>query len=251
MLHETIEEGIAVLTMDDPSSRNAFSPAVRARLQEALRRNETDATIRAIVLTGAGGHFCAGGNLAQMNVENWAQARTRFAETHALVRTLAAYPKPVVAAVQGWAAGAGVSLALLCDTVVAGRGAKFSVPFGKVGLIADLGLLHTLPQRVGEGRARQMLLYGEPVEVQEALAIGLIDRVAEDDEVLAAACACARRLGEGAPLPFQLTKQHFLRGLEDVLEWEREVQAALMLTEDHREGRVAFLEKRAAKFLGR
>ena len=251
MLHETIEEGIAVLTLDDPTSRNAFSPVVRAQLQEALQRNVADAAVRALVLTGAGGHFCAGGNLAQMQVETWAQARARFAETHALVRTLAAYSKPIVAAVQGWAAGAGLSLALLCDTVVAGRGAKFSAPFGRVGLIADLGLLHTLARRIGDGRARQMLLYGEPIEAQDALAIGLIDRMVEDDAVLTVACACARRLSEGAPLPFQLTKQHFLRGLEEVLDWEREVQAALMLTEDHREGRAAFLEKRAAKFLGR
>ena len=208
----TLRDGdIAILTLDNPARRNALSLEMRLKLTEALRRLDGDADVRALVLTGTGGHFCAGGDIAGQGSGSLADGRERFRMTHEMVRLLVRCSKPSIAAVEGWAAGAGLSLALLCDSVVAGEGAKFSAPFGKVGLIADLGLLHTLPRRIGEGRARQMLLYGEAMEAREALATGL----------------------------------------DEALDWEREAQAALMTTEDHAEGRNAFLEKRAPRFAGR
>ncbi|KZD08968.1 enoyl-CoA hydratase/isomerase family protein [Oceanibaculum pacificum] len=250
-LHERREGEIAILTLDNPARRNALSMAMRERMIEALRRLETDADIRALVLTGAGGHFCAGGDITGQGNASLAAGRERFRVTHEMARLMAGGSKPIVAAVEGWAAGAGLSLALLCDTVVAADSAKFSAPFGKLGLVGDLGLMHTLPQRVGEGRARQILLYGEPVEAAQALAIGLIDRIAPTGGALDAALARARTLAASAPLPLAVTRRYLSRGLDAVLEWERDMQAALMTTEDHGEGRAAFLEKRAPRFVGR
>ena len=251
VLRESRDGDIAILTLDNPARRNALSLEMRLKLTEALRRLDGDADVRALVLTGTGGHFCAGGDIAGQGSGSLADGRERFRMTHEMVRLLVRCSKPSIAAVEGWAAGAGLSLALLCDSVVAGEGAKFSAPFGKVGLIADLGLLHTLPRRIGEGRARQMLLYGEAMEAREALATGLVDRLAPDGGVLEAARERARLLAAAAPLPQQLTRQYLWRGLDEALDWEREAQAALMTTEDHAEGRNAFLEKRAPRFAGR
>lgn len=251
VLCEVREDGIAVLTLNNPARRNALSLEMRRKLTDILRQLNEDAAVRVIVLTGAGGHFCAGGDIKNQGQSSLADGRERFRITHEMVRLLVLGAKPTIAAVEGWAAGAGLSLALLCDTVVAGEGAKFSAPFGRLGLIADLGLLHTLPARIGNGRARQMLLYGEPLAANEALSIGLIDRLAPDDAVLAAALDRARQLAQSAPLSLELTRQYLWRGLDEALDWEREVQAALMTTEDHREGRAAFLENRAPRFIGR
>lgn len=251
VLCKVAEGGIAVLTLNNPARRNALSLDMRRKLIELLRQLDSDVAVRAIVLTGAGGHFCSGGDISGQGQSNLADGRERFRITHEMVRTLARGPKPKIAAVEGWAAGAGLSLALLCDTVVASANAKFSAPFGRLGLIADLGLLHTLPARIGHGRARQMLLYGEPASANEALSIGLIDRLVPEGAALEAAFERARLLAQSAPLPLELTRQYLCRGLDETFNWEREVQAALMTTEDHREGRAAFLEKRVPRFAGR
>ena len=158
--------------------------------------------------------------------------------------------KPVIAAVEGWAAGAGLSLALCCDTVIAAKDARFAAGFGKVGLIADLGLPCTLPARVGMGRARQILLYGEPVAAQEAERIGLVDQVAPSGQALAHALERARLFAGSAPLPVALTKRFLAEGLDAALERERDLQTALFLTADHAEGRDSFLAKRKLEFKG-
>jgi enoyl-CoA hydratase/carnithine racemase len=251
ILGERQDSEIAILTLDNPARRNALSMDMRRRMIDAFRRLETDPSTRALVLTGSGGHFCAGGDIAGQGASALPDGRERFRVTHELCRLMAGGSKPIVAAVEGWCVGAGLSLALLCDTVVAGEGAKFSVPFGRIGLVADLGLLHTLPARIGQGRARQMLLYGEPVDAAEALRTGMIDRIVPDGTALDAALECARTLAAAAPLPIALTRQYLSQGLSAALDWEREVQAALMTTDDHAEGRAAFLEKRPARFTGR
>ena len=112
------------------------------------------------MLTGAGGHFCAGGDISGMRIDDLAAGRERFRLTHRLVKLMVHCAKPIIAAVEGYAVGAGLSLALCCDTIVAAENARFAAGFGRIGLIADLGLNHTLPQRIGMGRARQLLLYG-------------------------------------------------------------------------------------------
>ena len=248
MLGEHRQGATAVLTLDYPQRRNALAVPVRAALADALDRIEADRTVRAVVLTGGGGTFSAGGDISGMDVGDMQAGRERFRLTHRLVRLLIEGGKPVVAAVEGWAVGAGLGLALCCDTVVAAADARFMAGFGKIGLIADFGLLHTLPRRIGEGRARQMLLYAEPVGAEAAERIGLVDRVVPPGMALQAALERAAMFAGAAALPVALTKSFLAQGLAEALEWERTVQSMLFLTPDHAEGKAAFLDKRAPRF---
>ena len=250
MLRHDLDGATAILTLDYPARRNALALPMRAALLTALEAIEGDRDVRAIVLTGAGGVFCAGGDISGMNATDLAAGRERFRVAHAVVRLLVQGSKPVVAAVEGACVGAGLALALCCDTIVAAADARFAAGFGAIGLVGDFGLLHTLPARVGLGRARQILLYGERLDAAVALSMGLVDHVVPSGSALATALERAAMFHGGAPLPVALTKQWLGRGLDAVLAWERDTQAALFQTADHREGRDAFLAKRVADFRG-
>jgi 2-(1,2-epoxy-1,2-dihydrophenyl)acetyl-CoA isomerase len=250
-LIESREGAVAILTLNEPAKRNALTPALRLALAEAIERIERDGAIRAVVLTGDRQAFSAGGDLSAMEVEGLGAARDRFRLLHAIVRAIVKSSKPYLAAVEGWAAGAGFSLALCCDTIVAGSGARFVAAFPKVGLVGDAGLLHTLPARVGLGRARQILLYARPVDAAAALQMGMIDEIAPDGKALEQALGRARAFDTLAPLSTAFTKEYLARGLDEVLDWERSQQAALFLTDDHAEGKAAFREKRQPHFQGR
>jgi enoyl-CoA hydratase/carnithine racemase len=250
-LLERRDGAVAILTFNEPAKRNALTTAVRVALAEAIDRIERSPDIRAVILTGGAQVFSAGGDLSAMNVEGLAEARERFRLLHSIVRAIVKSSKPYIAAVEGWAAGAGFSMALCCDTIVAGTGARFMAAFPKVGLVADAGLLHTLPARVGLGRARQILLYAKPVDTAAALAMGLIDEMAPDGMALERALARAREFDGLAPLPTALAKEYLARGLDEVLDWERSQQAALFFTADHAEGKAAFRDKRPPRFQGR
>ncbi len=251
MLREQREGDVAILTLDYPERRNALAIPMRAALAEAMDRLEADRDLRCIVVTGGGGNFSAGGDISGMNAAAVAGGRERFRLTHRLVSAMITSSKPIIAAVEGWAVGAGLALALCCDTVVAASDAKFMAGFGKVGLVADFGLLHTLPRRIGEGRARQMLIHGDQVDATRAEAIGLIDRIVAPGTSLETALTMAHALSATAPLPISMTKSYLAQGLADALEWERNVQSMLFLTEDHAEGKAAFLGKRKPGFTGR
>jgi len=250
MLTESREGATAVLTLDYPERRNALAMPMRQRLVDALEAIEADRDLRAVVITGAGGTFSAGGDISGMNVTDLAAGRERFRMTHRLVRLLIKGSKPVIAAVEGWCVGAGLSIAMCCDTVVAASDARFAAGFGKIGLIADLGLLHTLPARIGLGRARQVFLYGEQIGAERAEGIGMIDHVVPPGTALEAALARAALFATAAPLPVAMTKQYLAVGLDAALEWERDTQSTLFLTADHAEGKAAFLGKRAPSFDG-
>lgn len=241
---------VLVLTLDYPARRNALAPALRAALLGILDRAEADPAVRAIVITGGGAHFCSGGDLSGMDVRTPLQGRERLRAAHQMIRLMVGGSKPVVAAVEGWAAGAGLSLACACDTIVAAEDAQFMAAFGKAGLMADLGLPHTLPLRVGHARARQILLYGEPIGAEEALRIGLVDRLAPKGQALAVALERARVLAAQAPAAVALTKQILSEGLHNALDQERHYQSLLFLTADHEEGKAAFFAKRAPNFTG-
>ncbi len=241
---------LAILTLDDPARRNPIGEAMRAALLDAFETLEADAGVRAVVLTGAGGHFCAGGDIAGMDVADLAEGRERFRRMHRLVSLMIQGSKPIVAAVEGWCVGGGLGLALCCDTIPAGADARFMAGFGRIGLLPDLGLLHTLPARVGMGRARQILLYDEPMAADAAAEAGLIDHLVEAGGALAAACARAARLAEAAPLSVALTRRMLAEGLEAALGRERDLQAALFLTADHASGKAAFRARRPAVFTG-
>jgi enoyl-CoA hydratase/carnithine racemase len=251
MIDITLHGATAILTLNYPERRNALAIPMRQALADAMERLEADPGLRAIVLTGSGGTFSAGGDISGMNVTDIAGGRERFRLSHRLVRLMIESAKPIIAAVEGWAVGAGLALALCCDTVIAAEDARFMAGFGKVGLVADFGLLHTLPRRIGEGRARQMLIHGDQIDAARAEAIGLIDRVVPPGTALQAALGLAETLAGQAPLPIAMTKSFLAQGLAEALEWERTVQSMLFLSADHAEGKAAFLDKRKPHFTGR
>jgi enoyl-CoA hydratase/carnithine racemase len=244
------EGALVTLTLNWPERRNALSLAMRHRLADALEEIEADRSVRAVILTGIGEHFCSGGDLAGMQIASIAEGRERMRQAHRLVRLMVHARFPIIAAVEGWCAGAGISLACAADHVIAGEGARFVASFGKVGLIPDLGLLHTLPARIGQARARELLLFGETADAARALAIGLVDRVVPAGRALAAAKERALLLSAQAPLTLALTKAALAAGLDAALAREQDIQAGLYLTPDHAEGRAAFLEKRSPRFEG-
>ena len=244
------EGAVLTLSFDYPERRNALAVPLRTELEALLEAAQSDGT-RCIVLTGTNGVFSAGGDISGMNVENALEGRERMRRTHRLVRLLARGNVPIIAAVEGWAAGAGCSLALLCDHVVAAEDARFVLGFHKIGLMADLALPYTLPARIGAGRARDMMLFHTAYTGAEALAIGLVDATAPKGGALAAAQAKARVLAEEAPLPIAYMKQWYGEEMEAALAREADFQAALFATADHREGRDAFLAKRKPVFAGR
>ena len=250
MLTQERDGAVAILTLDYPARRNALAMPMRMALIDAFETMESDLAVRAVVITG-GDTFCSGGDISGMNSADLLSGRERFRTTHKLVRSMIKSRLPIIAAVEGYAVGAGLSLALCCDTVVAAEDAKLAAGFGKVGLIADLALLHTLPARIGQGRARQVLLYGEQMTGVAAERIGLVDHVVPKGQAFATAMERARTIAAAAPLPIALTKQYLAAGLDAALDWEREVQASLFLTADHVEGRTAFMEKRTPTFTGR
>ncbi len=240
---------VLVLTMDYPARRNALAMPLRKQLEDALEE-AADTGVRAVVLTGAGGHFCSGGDISGMAVRGPLDGRERMRRTHRLIRLMAFGNVPLVAAVEGYAVGAGLSMACICDTVVAAESARLGAGFGKIGLMADLGLPYTLPHRVGVAKARQILLYHKQFSAAEALAMELVDEVVPDGQALTVALERAQFLAAQAPAPMALTRQMLAQGLHDALETERHFQAALFATQDFQEGRDAFLGKRAAKFTG-
>jgi enoyl-CoA hydratase/carnithine racemase len=244
------EGAVLVLTLDQPARRNALAMPLRVQMIEALRAAQGDKATRAIVVTGAGGHFCSGGDISGMDVNSAMEGRERMRLSHELIRLMVLGSVPVVAAIEGYCVGAGLSLACASDTVVAAEDARLGAGFGKIGLMADLGLPHTLPLRVGQGKARQILLYHEQMTATEAERIGLVDHVVPKGHALTTAMEKARFLAEQAPAPMALTKQMLGEGLDRALEQERHFQSTLFLTKDFAEGRAAFLGKRTPAFKG-
>jgi enoyl-CoA hydratase/carnithine racemase len=245
---EARDGGVLTLSMDYPARRNALNVALREQMFTILEAAQGDQEVRAIVLTGTGGTFCSGGDISGMDVVDAEQGRERMRRTHRMTRLMIGGRIPLVAAVEGWCVGAGLSMACACDTIVAAEDARFAAGFGRVGLMADLGLPWSLPNRVGPSKARQMLMYGDQVAGTEAARIGLVDHVVPKGEALAKAQELAAFLAQQAPLPIALTKRMLAEGLDAALERERDWQTMCFLSADHAEGRAAFLEKRSPVF---
>jgi len=243
--------GIARIAINRPDKRNAMNPDVRRALMAAFGAALSDDAVRAIVLTGNGGTFCAGGDIASMEGLNPKTARARMKDNHTLVRLIAEAEKPVVAAVEGFAVGAGAGLALLADTIIVADGATIGFPFFKVGLIPDYALLFTLPRRVGDAAARQMLLYARNYDARSAVAIGLADEFAEKGEAELRAQERAAELAAMPPHAFGIAKRQlglWPTSLGAALEMEAMGQSLSFNTDEHAEGRAAFREKRTPKF---
>lgn len=244
---------VRVLRLADPARRNAINLEMRRSLASALSEAEQADDCRVLVITGAGGSFSAGGDLASMTGER-AAALDRLHAIGDVIRLIVHSAKPVVAAVDGYAYGAGLSLAAACDAVVAATDARFGCSFSGVGLTADAGLHWSLPARVGAGRARLMIMSGRPVDATTAQAWGLVDEVV-DGPSLDAALALARELALRAPLSLAATKAILAHeggaGLDEVLAREASAQVGLLASADFAEGRAAFFAKRRPEFSGR
>jgi len=251
---DTETPGVAVVTIDFPSRRNAFSLAVRQKMYAALDQlMYHDPSCRAIVLTGAGAAFCAGGDISEMTERTVLESRERSRLTVGIFELMVTGPKPIVAAVEGPAMGAGLALAAASDIVVASREARFCAAFIRVGLLPDTGLYWSLPRRVGGGRARELIMTGREIGGEEALRIGLANQLAEPGAALAAAVVQARRYLAIPPLTQAHVRVTLAKGadsLDQALESEADLQPLMRRTQDHREAVTAFLEKRKPVFVG-
>lgn len=249
------EGAVLVLTNNNPAARNALSPAFYAAFTEALQAAQNDPTVGAIVLTGEGGHFCAGGDLRQLALRRdlpEAERRAKLEGLHDLIRLVRDCPKPVIAAVEGAAAGAGMSLALACDMLVAARDAVFSVAYVKVGLTPDGGVTAFLAESISRQLLTELCLTGERISGARLHGLGAVNRLAEPGEALAQALVLARQLAAGPERTMAsikaLCRDAYDNRLEEQLEQEAQRMVRAQATEESREGMAAFLEKRTPDF---
>lgn len=247
-----IEAGIMHLTLNRPESLNAFSPEMMTGLKKALQNAREDASIRVIVLSGAGRAFSAGGDVKTMGTSDALETYTHIGKLNELILAMRDLEKPIIAAVHGFAAGAGFNLALACDLILAAEGSKFIMSFSNVGLISDGGGSYFLPRQIGLNRAKELLFNAEPLTAQEAHRLGIVNHIYQLEEFENKVKEFAFKLAEGPITAYgfikKITNQSLTSSLEEILEQERIIQATLVSTKDHKEGVQAFQEKRIPKF---
>jgi 2-(1,2-epoxy-1,2-dihydrophenyl)acetyl-CoA isomerase len=257
-LIEHRENGVLTLTLNRPDRLNAFSPAMLDGLLAALQRAGSDPEVGAVVLTGAGRGFCAGGDvkgMAERGDRGFEERVEELRSRHAIPKLLRTMPKVVVAMINGPCVGAGFSLALACDLRIAARSAKLGTAFAGVGFSGDFGGSWSLTRLVGTARARELYYLGTMLEAAEAERLGIVTRVVADDALRAETMALAQRIADGPRVALGYMKRNLhaaeTEGFETVLDMEAEHQTRTGLTDDHREARQAFVEKRRPVFRGR
>jgi enoyl-CoA hydratase len=258
-------DAVALVVFDDPERRNAMTEAMGRALTQVVARLSADASVRAVVLTGAGSAFSAGGDLAMLEEKSQAGRADRSAETraanrafmrefYALFLSVRSLPCPSIAALNGAAIGAGLAVALACDIRLAARDAKLGLNFTKLGIHPGMGSSWTLPRLVGPAHAADLLLTGRIVDGVEAERIGLVNRAVPRDEVRAAALAVAEEIAACAPIAVRQTKQSLARSFEATLDeqlgFEAEQQAICYQSADFAEGLAAARERRSPRFRG-
>lgn len=256
LLFEASGDGIAVLTINRPEKLNALNAEVMGELEDAFARVEADPAIRGLVLTGAGDKaFVAGADIAELAAATPLESQQKSLRGQRILRRLELMPKPSVAAINGYALGGGLELAMCCTLRVASPNAKLGQPEVKLGILPGYGGTQRLPRLVGRGRALELLLTGEPIDAGEAYRIGLVNHVVSQAELPDFCRGLLKKMLDNAPLAAALIRQAVEVGLgggmEEGLQFEAAAFAVTAATEDRKEGASAFLEKRKAVFQGR
>jgi len=252
----TKEEQVGTITLNRPEAMNFLDPVMGQQLREVLRDLEKDDNIRVIVITGAGRAFCAGGDIKSMQHKRppheWVE---RLESVAAVTKDMLNLPKPIIASVNGPAVGAGCNLALASDLIIASDKATFGEVFTRIGLIPDCGGIFLLPRRVGLTKAKELIFTGKIISAQEALQMGLANKMVSAEELKEETRRWAQDLAGGATLAIAMAKRllnlSFQTDLDAILQAELSHQTFLRYTEDHQEGVRAFLEKRKPAFKGR
>jgi 2-(1,2-epoxy-1,2-dihydrophenyl)acetyl-CoA isomerase len=255
------QDGVAMITMNRPERRNALSPAMLEGLARVLREVELDEDIGCVVLTGAGGAFCSGGDVKAMaegaggEISFDSRVHRQRLNQRETAGRLHEMPKPTIAMIGGPAAGAGLSLALACDLRYAASGAIFTTAFASVALAGDYGGTWFLPRLVGSARARELYFLPDRIDAEEAARLGIVNSVFAPDSLEHEVMARARRIASGPRVTYGYMKENLNRAeyaeLEECLDMEAAHHLRTALTEDHREAASAFAEKRAPQFRGR
>ncbi|MGL4610168.1 MAG: enoyl-CoA hydratase/isomerase family protein [Trueperaceae bacterium] len=253
-LHYDIDGNIAIITVDRPDALNALNADLLFELSAAVGLAEADYNVRALIITGAGRAFIAGADISNLQrLSDIFSSREAALAGQELMSAIAALPFPTIAAVNGFALGGGLELALACDLRVASKTARLGLPEVGLGLLPGYGGTQRLPRLIGQGRALDLILTGRHVHADEALQLGLVNRVSDD--ALASAKEVALQTLKNAPVALGLAKEAVTRGLDVTLNQGLEIEADLFgmvtMTEDMKEGTAAFLEKRTAEFKGK
>jgi 2-(1,2-epoxy-1,2-dihydrophenyl)acetyl-CoA isomerase len=251
-----VQEGVATITLNRPEVMNAFSDDMRRALHDALTTMSGRDDVGCIVITGAGRAFCAGGDIASMaglqDNNDTQVVAARIAESGRVLERIRAARQPVLAAVNGAAAGAGINLALACDIRLASSAAVFSESFVKIGLAPDWGGYQSLTRLAGTAKAMELMMTGERFDAAEAYRLGLVNRVIPAENFMGEVEAFARRLAKGPRATLEVIKRGVYLGESatpaEVLEYENRTQGDLFLSSDAREGMRAFMEKRTPRF---
>ena len=249
-------DGVATITLNRPEVLNAINTELAEELLEALQDAARDESVRAVILTGAGRAFSSGGDIRE--ISGWTsptEVRRNIVAGGGIAMAIANLPKPVIAAVNGVAAGAGCNVALAADIVIAADTALFAEIFVRVGLVLDFGGSYLLPRRVGLAKAKELAFTGRMVDAAEAERIGLVNQVVPADQLQETAWKLARQLADGPTVAIGLAKKILNESLENdlqsMIDREGYAQAIAFQTEDHREGIRAFKEKREPEFKGK
>jgi 2-(1,2-epoxy-1,2-dihydrophenyl)acetyl-CoA isomerase len=257
ILYEKKPDHTVLITLNRPEKRNPLIPKLREELIEALKEAEADEDIKVIVLTGAGKAFSAGGDIENFakRISKESQSKRAFQSVERIGAwgiEIARMDKPIIAAINGVAAGAGISIALLCDLRIASDQAKFILAFARMGLIPDVGLTYLLPRTIGMGKALELFYTAGTVDAREAYQLGLVNKIVPQEKLMEEALSMASRIAKGPQIAFRLIKRAVFRemvsSLQDQIELEGVMQNICFATEEHREGVKAFLEKREPVF---